>query len=256
MTNNTVIHKCSTCPKTYKSMVLLKKHMDACASKNAVPVTSSSSTSSSSNENKGKNKNKKKAEEGLNVKDSVTGTGFGSGTGTGNSDTVNNYDINMTFGKGNAVQVDVKKQTEQTSRDTHISDVDNSDSDSDNDSNSNSNSNSNDDNELKDMLRPKISHSYQDEIDKLENLIDLFKNLYVSDDPSKKDLTISQLKSTIGVLMTQSQNLIKEMKVMAHRNSYYKNNIMLASYLLDRSRQEVPDDEEEFEAMFTSKTHR
>jgi hypothetical protein len=235
-------------------MVLLKKHMDACASKNAVPVTSSSSTSSSSNENKGKNKNKKKAEDGLNVKDSVTGTGFGSGTGTGNSDTVNNYDINMTFGKGNAVQVDVKKQTEQTSRDTHISDVDNSDSDSDNDSNSNSNSN--DDNELKDMLRPKISHSYQDEIDKLENLIDLFKNLYVSDDPSKKDLTISHLKSTIGVLMTQSQNLIKEMKVMAHRNSYYKNNIMLASYLLDRSRQEVPDDEEEFEAMFTSKTHR
>ena len=106
------------------------------------------------------------------------------------------------------------------------------------------------------MLRPKISHSYQDEIDKLENLIDLFKNLYVSDDPSKKDLTISQLKSTLGVLMTQSQNLIKEMKVMAHRNSYYKNNIMLASYLLDRCRQEVPDDEEEFEAMFTSKTHR
>lgn len=242
MTNNTVIHKCSTCPKTYKSMVLLKKHMDACASKNAVPVTPASSTSSSSNENKGKNKNKKEAD--LNVKDG--------GTGTGNSDNVNNYDINMTFGKGNTVQVDVKKQTEQTeqteqtSRDTHISDADDSDNDND----------SNDDNELKDMLRPKISHSYQDEIDKLENLIDLFKNLYVSDDPSKKDLTISQLKSTIGVLMTQSQNLIKEMKVMAHRNSYYKNNIMLASYLLDRSRQEVPDDEEEFEAMFTSKTRR
>lgn len=238
MTNNTVIHKCSTCPKTYKSMVLLKKHMDTCASKNAVPVTSSSSTSSSTNENKGKNKK----EEGLNVKDS----GTGSGTGTGNSDNVNNYDINMTFGKGNTVQVDVKKQTEKTTRDTHISDDDDDDSDND----------SNDDNELKDMLRPKISHTYQDEIDKLENLLDLFKNLYVSDDPTKKDLTISQLKSTLNVLMTQSQNLIKEMKVMAHRNSYYKNNIMLASYLLDRCRHEVPDDEEEFEAMFSSKTRR
>ena len=214
MTNNTVIHKCSTCPKTYKSMVLLKKHMDTCASKNAVPVTSSSSTSSSTNENKGKNKK----EEGLNMK----------------------------FGKGNTGQVDVKKQTEQTTRDTHISDNDDDDSDND----------SNDDNELKDMLRPKISHTYQDEIDKLENLLDLFKNLYVSDDPTKKDLTISQLKSTLSVLMTQSQNLIKEMNVMAHRNSYYKNNIMLASYLLDRCRHEVPDDEEEFEAMFSSKTRR
>ena len=168
-----------------------------------------------------------------------------SGNGDSNNN-VNNYDINMIFGKGNAVQVDVKKQTEQTTRDTHISHDDDDDSDND----------SNDDNELKDMLRPKISHTYQDEIDKLENIIDLFKNLHISEDPTKRDLTITQLKSTLNVLMTQSQNLIKEMKVMAHRNSYYKNNIMLASYLLDRCRQEVPDDEEEFEAMFSSKTRR
>jgi len=51
--------------------------------------------------------------------------------------------------------------------------------------------------------------------------------------------------------MTQSQNLIKEMKQMSRRNSYFKNNIMLASFVLDKCRKEVPETDEDFENMFS-----
>jgi uncharacterized coiled-coil DUF342 family protein len=100
------------------------------------------------------------------------------------------------------------------------------------------------------MLRPKISSSYQDEIDKLENLVKLFKNLPISDDPDKKDRTITQLKQTITILLDQSQKLIKEMQTMSKRNSYYRNNITLASFILDKCRKDAPETDEEFEEMF------
>ena len=100
------------------------------------------------------------------------------------------------------------------------------------------------------MVRPKISSSYQDEIDKLENLVNLFKNLPVSDDPDKKDRTIEQLKQTITILMEQSKKLIKEMQTMSKRNSYYRNNVTLAAFILDRCRKDAPETEEEFEEMF------
>ena len=54
----------------------------------------------------------------------------------------------------------------------------------------------------------------------------------------------------INILMQQSQNLIKEMKLMSRKNSYLKNNVMLASFILDKCRKEVPETEEEFEKMF------
>jgi hypothetical protein len=50
--------------------------------------------------------------------------------------------------------------------------------------------------------------------------------------------------------MTQSKNLIKEMQNMSRRNSYFKNNIILASFILDKCRKDVPETEEEYENMF------
>ena len=136
----------------------------------------------------------------------------------------NNYDVNMTFLEGNKVAVEVTKQEEDDEDGEQV---------------------------LKEILKPKVSPSYQQEIDKLQDLIEMFKTLPIPEKAESKDLTISQLKNIIAILMTQSQNLIKEMKQMSRRNSYFKNNIMLASFVLDKCRREVPESEEEFENMFT-----
>ena len=140
----------------------------------------------------------------------------------------NNYDVNMTFLDDNQVKVEVKKQPGE---------------DEDEDC---------DDGEevLKDILKPKISSSYQEEIDKLEDMIKMIKTFPISDDPDKKDQVIDQLKNTLAILMTQSKNLIKEMQQMSRRNSYFKNNIILAAFILDKCRKDVPETEEEFDNMF------
>ena len=78
----------------------------------------------------------------------------------------------------------------------------------------------------------------------------MIKNFPISTDPVKKDKTIAQLKNTINILLIQSQNLIKEMLNMSRRNSYYKNNIILAGFILDKCRKDAPETEEEFEHMF------
>lgn len=72
----------------------------------------------------------------------------------------------------------------------------------------------------------------------------------IPENSENKDATISQLKNIVTILMTQSQNLIKEMQQMSRRNSYFKNNIMLAAFVLDKCRKEVPETDEEFENMF------
>ena len=142
----------------------------------------------------------------------------------------NIYDINMKFVAGNKVNIEVHKQ-----------DDDDNDEEEEEDGKE----------VLKDILRPNVSHTYQDEIDKLDKLIVVFKTLHVSDDPTKKDNTIEQLKTTITILMTQSQNLIKEMQLMSRKNSYYRNNIMLATFILDKCRkEEPPETDEEFDSMF------
>ena len=138
----------------------------------------------------------------------------------------NNYDVNMTFLEGNKVEVEVKKQPNEGEEKQDGEKV------------------------LKEILKPKISPSYQDEIDKLESLVKVIKTLPISDDPAKKDQTIGQLKNTLAILMTQSKNLIKEMQNMSRRNSYFKNNIILASFILDKCRKDVPETEEEYENMF------
>jgi len=222
MTDNKIIYACSKCSKAYKNNASLQKHLEKCK----VVATEVAAKNTPSSSNMANNK-------GPNVVPSVPNTAA-SNTKIGNT-TENTYDVNMTFGEGNKVHVDIKKQPA-------VSVNDDSDSDSDTDSG---------EKVLKDILRPKVSHTYQDEIDKLESLVKMFKTLPISDDPARKDHTIEQLKQTVTILMTQSRNLIKEMKQMSRRNSYYKNNIMLAAFILDNCRKDVPETDEEFENMFS-----
>ena len=42
----------------------------------------------------------------------------------------------------------------------------------------------------------------------------------------------------------------EEMKLMSRKNSYYKNNIMLATFILDNCRKDPPETDEEFENIF------
>lgn len=137
----------------------------------------------------------------------------------------NNYDVNMTFLDDNQVKVEVKKQFSEDDEDG--------------------------DEVLKEILKPKISNSYQEEIDKLDDMVKMIKTFPISEDPAKKDQVIDQLKNTLAILMTQSQNLIKEMQQMSRRNSYFKNNIILAAFILDKCRKDVPETEEEFDNMFS-----
>jgi hypothetical protein len=231
MTDNKVIHPCSKCSKIYKNNASLQKHMEKCTVETitATPVPASKPTTTSLPK-------PTTATTATSLPKQPTPIAVTAGhTPKVNENT---YDVNMTFVEGNKVQVDIKKQPQQKQQSVEVS----SDSDSDEESG---------EKVLKDILRPKVSNTYQDEIDKLENLINMFKTLPISDDPNKKDHTIEQLKKTVAILMTQSRNLIKEMKQMSRRNSYYRNNIMLAAFILDNCRKDVPETDEEFENMFS-----
>ena len=226
MTDNKVIYKCSKCAKIYKGKAPFMKHEASCKSKtNTVPVTLATPTMT------------------MNSPPPVPPTP--------QKMNENNYDINMTFGEGNKVHVDMKKQPaakqpaakQPAAKQPAAKQSGGGDEETDSDEESG-------EKVLKDLLRPKVSETYQEEIDKLENLIKMFKHLPISDDPTKKDNVIDQLKATITILMTQAQSLIKEMKQMSRRNSYYKNNIMLATFILDKCRMDAPETEEEFENMF------
>ena len=145
----------------------------------------------------------------------------------------NNYDVNMTFLKDNQVKVEVKNTND-------------SDSDSDNEDPTAEGMKA-----LREIIKPDVCESYQEEIDKLEDMIEIFSNLPIPKKTADQAETIEQLKSIIAIVLTQSQNLIKEMKQMSKRNSYYKNNIMLAAFILDKCRRDIPDSNEEFDNMFT-----
>ena len=233
MSDNKVIYKCSKCAKIYKGKGPFEKHEASCKATTTIKPT--------------------------NVPRPVNAKISPMPTMTMNSKPLvpptppkmneNNYDINMTFGEGNKVHVDMKKQPATGAGATGATGAGakqptvtvDEETDSDEESG---------EKVLKDLLRPKVSETYQEEIDKLENLIKMFKHLPISDDPTKKDNVIDQLKATITILMTQAQSLIKEMKQMSRRNSYYKNNIMLATFILDKCRMDAPETEEEFENMF------
>jgi hypothetical protein len=190
---NKIIHKCNKCGKKYKNKSSLDKHHKKCNIQDNISVDINEEATCENNDVEKKE---------------------------------NNYDVNMTFLEGNKIELEVKKQGDE--------------------------SDSEDGEEvLKEILKPKVSKSYQEEIDKLQDLINMFKNLPIPEDPNNKDATIAQLKNIIAILMTQSQNLIKEMQTMSRRNSYYKNNIMLAAFVLDKCRKDIPETDEEFDNMFS-----
>jgi len=263
MTDNKVIHACSKCSKIYKNIASLQKHTEKCtvetvtatpvpAPTTALPKPATAFTALPKPATTTTALPKPATTTTALPKPATTTTALPKPATTtttafpkqstpiavtasnGPKVNENTYDVNMTFVEGNKVQVDIKKQPQQV----QVS----SDSDSDEESG---------EKVLKDILRPKVSNTYQDEIDKLENLINMFKTLPISDDPNKKDHTIEQLKKTVTILMTQSRNLIKEMKQMSRRNSYYRNNIMLSAFILDNCRKDVPETDEEFENMFS-----
>lgn len=220
MSDNKLLYKCPICLKSYKSESMLKKHKckKVPDDKQEDSIKKNELTNKILAQQKVNELLKQKKDEDANIDESSQ------------PPKENTYDVNMTFLENNKVKVEMKKQGE--------SDEDESDDETSGE------------NVLKGMLRPKISSSYQDEIDKLENLVKLFKNLPISDDPDKKDRTITQLKQTITILLDQSQKLIKEMQTMSKRNSYYRNNITLASFILDKCRKDAPETDEEFEEMF------
>jgi len=144
----------------------------------------------------------------------------------GTEPTKNNYDVSMTFLENQRVKVEMKKQSKDGQEDGEQI--------------------------LKEILKPKISESYQDEIDKLSGLINMVTEFVIPSTEPDKDRMIEQLKNTMMVMMIQARNLIKEMKKMTYRNNYLKNNVMLSAFVLDRCRKDVPESEEEFEELFTS----
>lgn len=236
MTDNKVIHPCSKCSKIYKNNASLQKHMEKCTVETITATTAPTSKPTATSLPKQATSLPKPTTATTSTALPKQATPIAVTASHTPKVNENTYDVNMTFVEGNKVQVDIKKQPQQQS--VEVS----SDSDSDEESG---------EKVLKDILRPKVSNTYQDEIDKLENLINMFKTLPISDDPNKKDHTIEQLKKTVAILMTQSRNLIKEMKQMSRRNSYYRNNIMLSAFILDNCRKDVPETDEEFENMFS-----
>ena len=231
MSDNKVIYKCSNCEKIYKGKVPFEKHESSCKSKTTIKPTTVPRPVNSNTSINAK----------MSPMPTMTMNSMPQVPPTPQKMNENNYDINMTFGEGNQVHVDMKKQSGAKQSGAKQSTGGDEETDSDEESG---------EKVLKDLLRPKVSETYQEEIDKLENLIKMFKHLPISDDPTKKDNVIDQLKATITILMTQAQSLIKEMKQMSRRNSYYKNNIMLATFILDKCRMDAPETEEEFENMF------
>ena len=238
MTDNKVIHPCSKCSKVYKNNASLQKHMEKCTVETVTATSAPATSQPKPTAMPATASQPKPATMPATASLPKQSTPIAVTANHVPRVNENTYDVNMTFVEGNKVQVDIKKQPQPQSQSVQVS----SDSDSDEESG---------EKVLKDILRPKVSNTYQDEIDKLENLINMFKTLPISDDPNKKDHTIEQLKKTVTILMTQSRNLIKEMKQMSRRNSYYRNNIMLSAFILDNCRKDVPETDEEFENMFS-----
>jgi len=166
-----------------------------------------------------------------------------------------NYDVNMTMNNNNKVKVEVKSQSQPQSQSPNSIKSEENDTDGSydtDDKNKEYDKFEGDDGTevLKHFLKPKVSPSYQQEIDKLEQLVNMIRRIPISDDIEKRAHVIGQLKDTLTIVLNQSKELINEMKKMSRRNSYLKNNISLAAFLLDKCKQDVPETDEEFDEMY------
>lgn len=233
-------HKCLNCEKPYKSLNTLNKHMLTCVAnkinatkaKNqgqAKPTVQAKNPVQAKTHNPIKNKilkNSIQVNDAQSDEDSQSDEDENKSEEDDKQKPANNYDVSMTFLEGQRVKVEMKKQAKEGQEDGEQI--------------------------LKEILKPKISESYQDEIDKLSGLINMVTEFVIPSTEPDKDRMIDQLKNTMMVMMIQARNLIKEMKKMTYRNNYLKNNVMLAAFVLDRCRKDVPESEEEFEELFTS----
>ena len=238
-------HKCLNCEKPYKSLNTLNKHMLTCVANKinatkvktpvqAKPQVQAKPTVQAKNPVQAKTHNpikNKILKNSIQVNDAQSDEDSQSDEDENKSEDDkqkpgNNYDVSMTFLEGQRVKVEMKKQAKEGQEDGEQI--------------------------LKEILKPKISESYQDEIDKLSGLINMVTEFVIPSTEPDKDRMIDQLKNTMMVMMIQARNLIKEMKKMTYRNNYLKNNVMLAAFVLDRCRKDVPESEEEFEELFTS----
>ena len=211
-----IIHTCLNCSKPYKSLTTLNKHMLKCVPKGIKAKEAMSGNKIIKNNININNDSEDESDSGKdydNVNNNETTLG-------------NNYDVSMTFLEDQRIKVEVKKQPPDDQEDG--------------------------DQILKEILKPKISETYQDEIDKLGGLINMVNEFVIPNEDSDKDRMIDQLKNTMTVMMIQAKNLIKEMKKMSYRNNYLKNNVMLAAFVLDRCRKDVPESDDDFDNMFSS----
>jgi len=233
-------HKCLNCEKPYKSLNTLNKHMLTCVANKinatkvktpvqAKPTVQAKNPVQAKTHNPIKNKilkNSIQVNDAQSDEDSQSDEDENKSEEDDKQKPANNYDVSMTFLEGQRVKVEMKKQAKEGQEDGEQI--------------------------LKEILKPKISESYQDEIDKLSGLINMVTEFVIPSTEPDKDRMIDQLKNTMMVMMIQARNLIKEMKKMTYRNNYLKNNVMLAAFVLDRCRKDVPESEEEFEELFTS----
>tara|TARA_B110000967_G_scaffold136443_1_gene139265 strand:+ start:1650 stop:2312 length:663 start_codon:yes stop_codon:yes gene_type:complete len=93
-----------------------------------------------------------------------------------------------------------------------------------------------DDETLDEMLRPRVSETYQREITNLKNLIKHIGDLNIPSGDEERVTTIIMLKTTSDMLLKQSLKLMEEMEQIAKKNSFLKNNMMMASFLLEKCR--------------------
>ena len=221
-------NKCLICEKQYKSLNTLNKHMLTCVA-TKTPVNQTKSKPHKPIKNKILKNSIQLTEPNISDVDSNNESDNENENENDTSDKPtpgNNYDVSMTFLEGQRVKVEMKKQAKDGQEDGEQI--------------------------LKEILKPKISESYQDEIDKLSGLINMVTEFVIPSTEPDKERMIEQLKNTMMVMLIQARNLIKEMKKMTYRNKYLKNNVMLAAFVLDRCRKDVPESEEEFEELFTS----
>ena len=143
MSDNKVIYKCSKCAKIYKGKAPFEKHEASCKSKTTIKPATVPTT----------------VPRPVNAKMSPTPTMTMNSRPpvppTPQKMNENNYDINMTFGEGNKVHVDMKKQpASKQSASKQSASAGGGDEETDSDEESG-------EKVLKDLLRPKVSETYQ-----------------------------------------------------------------------------------------------
>ena len=199
-----MIHACTNCNKTYKNRGTFEKHIQKCSPSpmmnntdmpmNCEDINSDSDSDSDSDDN-------------------IT-------NGKGNVE--KSYNINMYFNKKDVdVEVTDVDTNEVVEKSTHAL---KKPLDKPKPSIEEKNEDTIDDETLDEMLRPRVSESYQREINNLKSLIKHMGELNIPIDENDQVTTIAMLRSTNEMLLKQSLKLMEEMEQIAMKNSFLKNN--------------------------------